>query len=160
MAVPREERELLRSFYEKHESLLLAVMESYRPHAEPEVQNKITEFQSQQTGGTRQASDRPALIEWTDGNPSLKVSTSKEVLVAGANKAVDLGLDPSSFPVRAAETDENFGDPREIKTGHFIESKLNQKTILKQADSILSKAGAPKGLMIVTTASGVVYRLP
>jgi len=75
MAVPREERELLRSFYEKHKSLLLAVLEAYRPHAESGVQDKISEFQSQQTGGVRAPSDKPVRIDWTDDSPSMDVGT-------------------------------------------------------------------------------------
>ena len=159
MAIPPNERAILKDFYTANKALLLAVLTALKDDAEPEVQDGFAQVIAAESG-TRKPSDKPVSIQFGE-EPPKPASSWKEVFLVGLNLAMDNGTAPEDLPVGyVSKNREDYNVAMEIRDGYFIESQLGMKPILRLVDKALAKAKVPPNFVKVTTKAGNIELLP
>jgi hypothetical protein len=111
--------------------------------------------------GPRRKQDRPLLMKWADDSENKQaVSTWKEALIEGVNKAMVLGLTPANLPMQQSDKGDGLRSPQEVTGGLQIETHASAELIRQWLSKMLKDRGKPKGFLQIVTRSGMTIDLP
>jgi hypothetical protein len=101
------------------------------------------------------------LMKWAD-DPENKqtVSSWKDALVSGVNRALELGLPVGSLPMKQSVNGDDLISPREVAGGMQIETNASSDLIVQWLSKMLKDRGKSKGFLQVVKRSGMTIDLP